>query len=235
MSGVLTDLDWMRAMSVTCTTAYRETIDNLAQAAKDRAEEARLAKKVGTMDRDAEWEVSIAVPDEAGEIEFIAGLPTRQEGRDTVQIASWTSEDRTLTISRTLSDKDQAQLLAAGSDPAFRSALTQIYQNSSVLKVSIVWLLAFYLVLTIGELCLSPVGLSLVTKAAHPAYVGLFMGLWFLTTGAVANFLAHFAGGYWGTMLPAQYFIIFGITGVVATVIMLLLLRVLKPMLHGIH
>ena len=134
-----------------------------------------------------------------------------------------------------LSDKDKAQILTAGSDPDFRAALTQIYQNSSVLKVSILWLLAFYLVLTIGELCLSPVGLSLVTKAAHPAYVGLFMGLWFLTTGAVANFLAHYAGAYWGKMLPAEYFIIFGVIGVVATVIMLLLLRVLRPMLHGIH
>ena len=235
MSGVLTDLDWMRALSVTCTESYKQTIDDLVEKAEDRAEEVRLAKKAGTMDRDATWEVSVQVPPEAGEISFIADLPTRREGRDTVQVAFWTPETRTLKVTATLSDKDQAQVLSAGSDPLFREALTKIYQNSSVLKVSIVWLLAFYLVLTIGELCLSPVGLSLVTKAAHPAYVGLFMGLWFLTTGAVANFLAHYAGGYWGTMLPGEYFMIFGVIGVVATVIMLLLLRVLRPMLHGIN
>ncbi|MCK4343533.1 MAG: hypothetical protein KAY37_17610 [Phycisphaerae bacterium] len=235
MNGVLTDLDWMRSLSVTCTEAYKQMINDLVTKAEDKAEEVRLAKKAGTMDRDAKWEVSVDVPAEAGEINFIAGLPSHRDGREDVQIAFWTPESRTLTVSDTLSDKDQAQVLAAGSDPEFRTALTQIYQNSSVVKVSIVWLLAFYLVLTIGELCLSPVGLSLVTKAAHPAYVGLFMGLWFLTTGAVANFLAHFAGGYWGSMVPAQYFIIFGVVGVVATVIMLLLIRILKPMLHGIH
>ncbi|MFH1746890.1 MAG: peptide MFS transporter [Planctomycetota bacterium] len=235
MNGVLTDLDWMRALSVTCTESYKQTIDDLVKQAEDKAEEVRLAKKAGTMDRDAGWEVSVEVPPEAGEIVFIADLPAHQDGRETLPIASWNAESRTLAVSAKLSDKDQAQLLAAGSDPDFQAALTQIYQNSSVLKVSIGWLLAFYLVLTIGELCLSPVGLSLVTKAAHPAYVGLFMGLWFLTTGAVANFLAHYAGGYWGTMLPGQYFIIFGVLGVIATVIMLLLLRVLRPMLHGIH
>ena len=126
-------------------------------------------------------------------------------------------------------------MLAAGANPEFRKALTAIYQESSVLKVSIVWLLAFYMVLTVGELCLSPVGMSLVTKAAPPKLVGLFMGLWFFTTGFLANFLAHTVGGYWGTITPAAYFMIFGVIGLVATVIMLSLMRVLKPMLHGVQ
>jgi POT family proton-dependent oligopeptide transporter len=132
-------------------------------------------------------------------------------------------------------ERDQAQLLAAGAEPAFRNALTAIFQQSSPLKISIARLLAFYLILTIGELCLSPVGLSLVTKAAPPEYVGLFMGLWFFTTGFVANFVAHNLGALWGTMTPTSYFMIFGVIGAAATVIMLLMLRVLKPMLHGIH
>ena len=123
----------------------------------------------------------------------------------------------------------------APTQPGYRETLTLSHRESAVLRVSIGWLLLFYLLLTTGELCLSPVGLSLVTKAAPPKYVGLFMGLWFFTTGGVSNWLAHFAGGYWGTMTPTQYFLIFGVVAAAATVIMLLLLRLLRPMLHGIH
>jgi dipeptide/tripeptide permease len=61
------------------------------------------------------------------------------------------------------------------------------------------------------------------------------MGLWFFTTGFIANFVAHTVGGYWGMMTPTAYFMIFGVIGVAATLIMLLMLRLLKPMLHGIH
>jgi POT family proton-dependent oligopeptide transporter len=195
----------------------------------------RIAKQAGEMDRDADWEVTAQVPPEAGEVEFIAGLPIKRDGDKAKQLAYWEPGTRTLRVTENPRPMDEAQLRAAGADPQFRQAVTQIYRESSVLKVSIFWLLAFYLVITIGELCLSPVGLSLVTKAAHPKYVGLFMGFWFLTTGAVSNFLAHFVGGYWGTMTPGEYFIIFGVVGLIATVIMLLMLRVLKPMLHGIH
>jgi POT family proton-dependent oligopeptide transporter len=235
MNGVLTDLDWMRALAATCSESYQQTVEDLIQAAEDKAEEVRLAKQAKELARDATWEVETTVPPDAGDIAFIAGLPTHKNGKDEQQVAFWDSETRTLRLTATLSDKDQAQLLAAGSDQGFRAALTKIYKDSSIVKVSILWLLAFYLVLTIGELCLSPVGLSLVTKAAPPKYVGLFMGFWFFTTGAVSNYLAHYAGGYWGTMLPGEYFMIFGVLGIIATVIMLLLVRVLKPMLHGVH
>ncbi len=56
-----------------------------------------------------------------------------------------------------------------------------------------------------------------------------------LTSGAMANFLAHYVGGMWGTMTPTSYFLIFGVVAAVATVIMLAMVRVLKPMLHGVH
>jgi POT family proton-dependent oligopeptide transporter len=116
-----------------------------------------------------------------------------------------------------------------------QDSTAEIHAELPVPEFAPLWLIAFYMVMTIGELCLSPVGLSLVTKAAPPKYVGFFMGFWFFTTGAIANYSAHFVGGYWGTMTPAQYFMIFGVIAAAATVIMLLMLRVLRPMLHGIH
>jgi POT family proton-dependent oligopeptide transporter len=101
--------------------------------------------------------------------------------------------------------------------------------------VSVLWLVLFYFVCTLGELCLSPVGLSLVTKLAPPGYVGLFMGLWFLMTGAVANFVSHTIGGRWGTMTPLSYFLIFGAVAGVATLLMVPFVGRLKRMMHGVQ
>lgn len=61
-------------------------------------------------------------------------------------------------------------------------------------KVSVMWLVVFYLVITVGELCLSPMGLSLVTKLSPKRLVGLMMGGWFLST-SIGNKLAGFISG----------------------------------------
>ncbi len=55
-------------------------------------------------------------------------------------------------------------------------------------QVALVWLALAYLVHTTGELCLSPVGLSMVTKLAVPKVLGLMMGVWFLSS-SVANYV----------------------------------------------
>jgi proton-dependent oligopeptide transporter, POT family len=56
-------------------------------------------------------------------------------------------------------------------------------------KISWVWLTLTYLIHTMGELCLSPIGLAMVTKLARPEETGLAMGGWFLSI-AMANFVA---------------------------------------------
>jgi len=77
--------------------------------------------------------------------------------------------------------------------PAARIAETQHT------RVSPLWLTMLYLVHTFGELCLSPVGLSLVTKISPKKVVGLMMGFWFLATSFgnfFAGFIASFADRY---------------------------------------
>ncbi|WP_149179085.1 peptide MFS transporter [Streptomyces sp. TRM49041] len=61
--------------------------------------------------------------------------------------------------------------------------------NSETGRVTVFWLLSVYLVQTLGEMCLSPVGLSLSTKLAPKVFVGQIMGLWFLAsaTGNALN------------------------------------------------
>ena len=61
-------------------------------------------------------------------------------------------------------------------------------------QVALVWLVLAYLIHTTGELCLSPVGLSMVTKLAVPRVVGLMMGVWFLAS-SVAHYLAGIIAG----------------------------------------
>ena len=56
------------------------------------------------------------------------------------------------------------------------------------------WLVASYFFQSIGELCLSPVGLSSMTKLAPRQFVGQMMGIWFLAT-ALGNLIAGLVGG----------------------------------------
>lgn len=61
-------------------------------------------------------------------------------------------------------------------------------------KISAMWIIMFYAVITVGELCLSPMGLSLVTKLAPKRLVGLMMGGWFLSN-AIGNKMSGFISG----------------------------------------
>ncbi len=86
-------------------------------------------------------------------------------------------------------------------------------QNGAI-KTAMMWLLLYYLIITFGELCLSPMGLSLVTKLAPKRLVGLMMGGWFLAT-SIGNKLAGFISGLEPT---TQMFVILtvAISGVAA-------------------
>ncbi len=107
-------------------------------------------------------------------------------------------------------------------------------QRADILgKVGPGWLLAVYLLHTAGELCLSPIGLSMVTKLAPAHWVSLMMGLWFTMT-AIANYLA----GMLETMLqglgiPLYWFLVCSSIG--AGVLLLLLTPVIRRLMHGIN
>ena len=92
-------------------------------------------------------------------------------------------------------------------------------------KVSALWLVVFYAVITIGELCLSPMGLSLVTKLSPKRLVGLMMGGWFLST-AIGNKMSGFISGLEPTMM--MFLILAALVLSVAGVIFVLLPRLDK-------
>ena len=76
-------------------------------------------------------------------------------------------------------------------------------------KVSFWWLVGLYFLEVCGEMCLSPVGLSTVTKLAPPKLVGIMMGVWFLSA-ALGNKLAGFFSGFFITNDPGRLTRLYG-------------------------
>ena len=113
-----------------------------------------------------------------------------------------------------------------------------IPQGAATASVSMLWLIGAYFFHTTGELCLSPVGLSYVSKLSPKKFVGLIFGLWFASS-AIANIVGSQIGGLIDT-ISAKYsisifFLIFAVLPGIAGVILLLLSKKLKKMMHGIH
>ena len=101
-------------------------------------------------------------------------------------------------------------------------------------RVSPLWLIGLYFVQAVGELCLSPVGLSLVTKLSPARVVGLMMGVWFLAT-ALGNYVAGWVAGFLENRPFSQVFQSAFISITIAAVILLLLLRPIRRMMGDVH
>lgn len=113
-----------------------------------------------------------------------------------------------------------------------------IPQGAKTASVSMIWLILAYFFHTMGELCLSPVGLSYVSKLSPKKFVGVLFGLWF-TASAIANFIGSWTGAYIDQISAAyslSYFFIF-IAGVplFAAIMLLLFNKKLVKMMHGIN
>jgi POT family proton-dependent oligopeptide transporter len=107
-------------------------------------------------------------------------------------------------------------------------------QSGSGILVSPMWLVASYFISEIGELSLSPVGLSVVTKLAPTRVVGLMMGLWLLST-AVGNKLAGWTAGFFTTLpLPTLFGYVAGVM-LVSCAVLLVLIRPIRNLMGGIR
>ena len=100
-------------------------------------------------------------------------------------------------------------------------------------KVGISWLFMVYLIHTLAELTLSPVGLSAMTKLAPPKIVSLVMGIWFLGA-AVGNFLAGQAASFYEELPMATLLIAVAILPMLLGVLMLLFRKKLTALQGGI-
>lgn len=113
------------------------------------------------------------------------------------------------------------------------------------IKVSMMWLIVLYLLHTIGELCLSPIGLSLVNKLAPARFASLLMGTWFLANATANKFAGTLSSLYPESGKPTlflgyemtnlyDFFILFIVMSGVASLILFGISKWLLKMMHGI-
>ncbi|MGL0821329.1 dipeptide/tripeptide permease [Vibrio vulnificus] len=99
-------------------------------------------------------------------------------------------------------------------------------------KTSMLWLVGAFFFHTLGELCLSPIGLSLVTKLAPLRLASLMMGAWF-GCNAIANYVAGYVGSHVGELGAFAIFSGIAVTATVSGVILLLFSNQLVRWMHG--
>ena len=113
-----------------------------------------------------------------------------------------------------------------------------ISQGERTATVSIWWLVIAFWFHTMGELCVSPVGLSYVSKLAPLKLVGLMFGVWFLAT-AIANYLAGWTGSYIDLISEryglTTFFLIYTAIPIAAGLILCCLNGWMKRRMHGIE
>src|SRR5215210_2144277 len=98
-------------------------------------------------------------------------------------------------------------------------------------KASWLWLLGYFVIITIGELYISPIGLSLVTKVAPARMLSMLMGVW-LATSFTGNFLAGWLGSFWSGMEKASFFLMIAAIAAVAGLVIWAFDRPLRSSLN---
>jgi POT family proton-dependent oligopeptide transporter len=106
------------------------------------------------------------------------------------------------------------------------------------IKVSMVWLIFAYLFHTLGELCLSPVGLSYVSKLVPGRMIGVMFGIWYLAI-AIGNKTAGTMGGMINEITEkyslSTFFLIFTIVPIGLGLLVMMLHPLLKKLMHGVR
>jgi proton-dependent oligopeptide transporter, POT family len=113
-----------------------------------------------------------------------------------------------------------------------------IPQGAKTAQVSMMFLTLAYLLHTMGELCLSPVGLSYISKLAPARLLGLMFGVWFLNT-AIANKIAGSTGAVID-QVSSQYsmsvfFLIFTVIPIAAGLVLMAMTPLMRKWMHGVH
>ena len=139
-----------------------------------------------------------------------------------------------LSFTKRIDAPTTSEVISAGAPSEFRDAIWELETQSGAGRVGGIWLFLSYLLATLGELCLSPVGLSMVTKLAPARFASLFMGVWLLGS-SVAQYVGGSVGESWGKITPTDYFTLFVWTSFIGAGVLLLLVWPLKKLMHEVH
>jgi POT family proton-dependent oligopeptide transporter len=213
LTGVLPDNEAYRMIEQTAPESFRKKVEELQKLSGDINDESVQSVEVTLEEIPPGFDLKYAGL-KPGVIEF-------------------RSSQRKLSATQKLADREVKGLLVAGGDPTFRAAVRKLYVESNRYVVSPWWLFWSYILATLGELCLSPVGLSMVSKLAPARFATMLMGVWLLTS-AFGNFAAGALGEIWGTIPPVQFFLLATVVVGVAALVLLLLVRFVTRTMHGV-
>ena len=116
----------------------------------------------------------------------------------------------------------------------WEGGLNIVDNPDGAVKASIIWMIITYLLHTIGELSLSPVGLSIVTKLSPARFASLFMGVWIMAA-AFANMLAGLISSYVVELGASTVFASISAFVIVLGILMVSLNKVIERMMHGVR
>jgi proton-dependent oligopeptide transporter, POT family len=217
MRGVLSDLDRDDIVGRTASPGYIEALKDLQKQSEEHKGNA---------------EVKLAVVPPGFDLGY-SGLNRPDEAQH-VKVTFDPQQALLATHDYTLADKDIKALLVSGGDEAFRTAMDKLYIGSSQYRVSSWWLFWFYVLTTVGELCLSPIGLSMVSKLAPARYATMLMGLWMLTS-FFGNFIAGALGEQAEFTEPITYFLVITVVLGALALIVFVLARLVTRLMHGVE
>jgi POT family proton-dependent oligopeptide transporter len=113
-----------------------------------------------------------------------------------------------------------------------------IPSGAKTASVSMIFLILAYWLHTMGELCVSPVGLSLISKLSPQRLLGLMFGIWF-TMSAIANLLAGLSGSFIDAITVkysmSTFFLIFTAIPIVAGLVLVMMNKWVKALMHGVE
>ena len=173
--------------------------------------------------------VSQGVPKEAIEKLMSAKTDDAKNLIDGVKLSATTNAETNMTT------PGGDQLIAAinkvapGQGDAHKE---KILQAAHLFRVSPFWLIFAYMIVTLGELMLSPMGLSLVSKVAPISKRGMLMGGWFVAT-AIGNKLTQI-GVFWDIWLQSSFFLVLACMALFMAVVLFLILKPLKKAMPGV-
>ncbi len=154
------------------------------------------------------------------------------DGKNSVFGVKFSEKTDEVTKVKTSGEQQLVAAVNAASPGAGDANRAAILQNAHLFRVSPFWLVFAYAIVTLGELMLSPMGLSLVSKVAPLSIRGLMMGGWFVAT-AIGNKLTQI-GIYWDIWLQSSFFLTLALMALFMAIVLALLLKPLKKAMPGV-
>ncbi len=230
VKGVLPIFGRNGAIAASVPEAYAKFVDTLEERTKGATKAAPVTIELTTL---PEYFEPLSAKDaKDGEVNGAAEVVGATIGADG-KLTSGAGAKIVFHFTAPLDENSKVSVLQCAAPPTWKAAIVELAKASQDSRVSGMWLFLSYLLATLGELCLSPVGLSMVTKLAPARFGSLFMGVWLLSS-SVAQYVGGSIGESWGKVTPVSYFQLFVVISVLGAGVLFVFSRPIRKLMHEV-